>query len=250
MFVDYQIIRGDIWTRALSNEFMVVPASLQSSVIFKSMQVIFAVLIIHFLLKITGVYGRNVLVTTAFVFALVMIGCLGYLVAYNNMAGGTSATLEQPNTTTAPRQQNNSIDELFASNTAAPTAAPAAGHAGRGKDGGSRCRPAPAVADLAGHADSWFWLAFASVIFFIVTTVAALYMLTASRTTCAICTSRATTSTASASSRSSICCNWRTSGRASKLPVMQIMLALVTVAALAGGGLMAVRRGATMPRRW
>jgi hypothetical protein len=30
MFVDYQIIRGDIWTRALSNEFMVVPASLQA----------------------------------------------------------------------------------------------------------------------------------------------------------------------------------------------------------------------------
>ena len=30
MFVDYQIIRGDVWTRALSNEFMVVPASLQS----------------------------------------------------------------------------------------------------------------------------------------------------------------------------------------------------------------------------
>jgi hypothetical protein len=28
------------------------------------------------------------------------------------------------------------------------------------------------------NADSWFWLAFASVIFFIVTTVAALYMLT------------------------------------------------------------------------
>ena len=26
MFVDYQIIRGDVWTRALSNEFMVVPA--------------------------------------------------------------------------------------------------------------------------------------------------------------------------------------------------------------------------------
>ncbi|HUB84762.1 MAG TPA: hypothetical protein VL971_03655, partial [Rhizomicrobium sp.] len=53
MFVDYQIIRGDVWTRALSNEFMVVPASLQSTLIFKSMQVIFAVLIVHFMLKIT-----------------------------------------------------------------------------------------------------------------------------------------------------------------------------------------------------
>src|SRR5262249_59187017 len=82
MFVDYNIIRGDVWTRALSNEFMVVPASLQSSVVFKSMQVIFAVLIVHFFLKITGVYGRNALISTAFVFALVMIGSFAYLVAY------------------------------------------------------------------------------------------------------------------------------------------------------------------------
>ena len=45
-------------------------------------------LIVHFMLKITGVYGRNTLVTTAFLLALVMIGGLGYLVAYNNMTGG------------------------------------------------------------------------------------------------------------------------------------------------------------------
>jgi len=38
--------------------------------------------------------------------------------------------------------------------------------------------PKLSQASLA-NADSWFWLAFASVIFFIVTTVAALYMQTA-----------------------------------------------------------------------
>jgi len=37
--------------------------------------------------------------------------------------------------------------------------------------------PKPSERFLA-NADSWFWLAFASVIFFIVTTVAALYMQT------------------------------------------------------------------------
>jgi hypothetical protein len=114
MFVDYQIIRGDVWTRALSNEFMVVPASLQASVVFKSLQVVFAVLIVHFMLKITGVYGRNAMITTGFVLALVMIGCLGYLVAYNNMAGGTSATLEHHEDGGAPAQDN-SINKLFAS---------------------------------------------------------------------------------------------------------------------------------------
>ncbi|MGC9953819.1 MAG: hypothetical protein ABSD21_06045 [Rhizomicrobium sp.] len=175
MFVDYHIIR-EVWTRALSNEFMVVPPSLQSSVVFKSLQVIFAVLIVHFMLKITGAYGRNTMIVAAFVMAVVMIGGLGYLVAYNNMAGGTSTTMEQHQ---APAQSTNSIDALFVSNGGVQSA--------------SLTRPAPQVASAStaegvslglpklsqtslADADSWFWLAFASVIFFIVTTVAALYM--------------------------------------------------------------------------
>ncbi len=180
MFVDYQIIRGDVWTRALSNEFMVVPASLQSSVVFKSLQVLFAVLIVHFMLKITGVYGRNAMITTAFVFALVMIGCLGYLVAYNNMAGATSATREQH--IDSATSNGNSIDQLFSNTNAAdsePVAQPAV-HTVQAStnEGFSLGLPKLSQASLA-DADSWFWLAFASVIFFIVTTVAALYMQTA-----------------------------------------------------------------------
>ncbi|MBV9045647.1 MAG: hypothetical protein JO294_11025 [Alphaproteobacteria bacterium] len=172
MFVDYQIIRGDVWTRALSNEFMVVPASLQSSVVFKSLQVVFAVLIIHFFLKITGVYGRNTMITTAFVLALVMIGGLGYLVAYNNMAGATSATLEHHDDGASG---SNTIDALFTDpRTAAPAAVTPANTASEVGLG----LPKLSNSSLA-NADSWFWLAFASVIFFIVTTVAALYMLTA-----------------------------------------------------------------------
>jgi len=177
MFVDYQIIRGDVWTRALSNEFMVVPASLQNSLVFKSMQVIFAVLIVHFFLKITGVYGRNTMITAAFLMALVMIGGLGYLVAYNNMAGATSATLERPREDGASGAgSGNSIDSLFATvkpaSATLPDAMPAAS-----TDGVSLGLPKLSTTSLA-NADSWFWLAFASVIFFIVTTVAALYMLT------------------------------------------------------------------------
>ncbi|HEY2070955.1 MAG TPA: hypothetical protein VGG48_15475 [Rhizomicrobium sp.] len=186
MFVDYQIIRGDIWTRALSNEFMVVPAALQSTVIFKSLQVIFAVLIIHFMLKITGVYGRNILVTTAFVFALVMIGCLGYLVAYNNMAGGTSTTLEQ-HSDSVP-QGGSSIDKLFAAGDT-QDAKPAVemqdvsdntiqAKSGSEKSGGYSLFGLPKLSQTSlATTDSWFWLAFASVIFFIVTSVAALYLL-------------------------------------------------------------------------
>ncbi|MEI9885672.1 MAG: hypothetical protein WDN08_04080 [Rhizomicrobium sp.] len=177
MFVDYQIIRGDVWTRALSNEFMVVPASLQNSVIFKSLQVVFAVLIIHFFLKMTGAYGRNAMIGVAFVLALVMIGGLGYLVAYNNMAGATSATLETPRDDGAS-SGGSSIDALFSPARPAEPRGGATLIPANSADGVSLGLPKLSTASLA-NADSWFWLAFASVIFFIVTTVAALYMLTA-----------------------------------------------------------------------
>jgi hypothetical protein len=177
MFVDYNIIRGDVWTRALSNEFMQVPDSLQSSVVFKSLQVVFAVLIVHFMLKITGVYGRNSLIVAAFVLAIVMIGSLGYLVAYNNMAGATSATLDQQdqngNTT-----HDNSIDKLFANDKSSGSAqAIPATDRTASSDEVSLGLPKPSKNSLA-NVDTWVWLAFASVIFFIVTTVAALYMQT------------------------------------------------------------------------
>jgi len=171
LFVDYHIIR-EVWTRALANEFMVVPPALQSSVVFKSLQVIFAVLIVHFMLKITGAYGRNTMVIAAFVLAVVMIGGLGYLVAYNNMAGGTSTTLEQHQ-----GQPTNSIDSLFASPGGMQNASltrPAVQTASA-TDGVSLGLPKLSQSSLA-DADSWFWLAFASVVFFIVTVVAALYM--------------------------------------------------------------------------
>jgi hypothetical protein len=178
MFVDYQIIRGDIWTRALANEFMIVPDSLQATLIFKSMQVIFAVLIVHFMLKITGVYGRNALVTTAFVLALVMIGCLGYLVAYNNMPGGTSAQVQaQQQADIAAPTQNNSIDQLFDSVGGAKPINASLASAPKVREASALSLPIPKISQSSlANADSWFWLAFASVIFFIVTTVAALYM--------------------------------------------------------------------------
>jgi hypothetical protein len=166
MFVDYHIIR-EVWTRALANEFMVVPPALQASVVFKSLQVVFAVLIVHFMLKISGATGRNIMIAAAFVLAIVMISGLGYLVAYNNMAGGTSAS--------EPHQpQNDAIQQLFSGNDGVQQAAltPPLREASEGVSLGL---PKLSQASLA-HADSWFWLAFASVVFFIVTTVAALYM--------------------------------------------------------------------------
>jgi hypothetical protein len=112
------------------------------------------------------------MITSAFVLALVMIGGLGYLVAYNNMAGATSATLEQPREDGATGAGSNSIDALF-SKPAAPSAVVTSPAASTDFSLGLPKLSSTSLAD----ADPWFWFAFASVIFFIVTTVAALYML-------------------------------------------------------------------------
>lgn len=174
MFVDYHIIR-EVWTRALANEFMVVPPALQASVVFKSLQVVFAVLIVHFMLKITGAYGRNTMIAASFVMAILMISGLGYLVAYNNMEGGTATAREQPSV--AQPQTNDSIQQLFAGDSGVQNAAMTTVPRQDPNEGVSIGLPKLSESSLA-HADKWFWLAFASVVFFIVTTVAALYMQT------------------------------------------------------------------------
>ena len=177
MFVDYEIIRGDIWTRALSNEFMIVPESLKESVFFKSLQVVFAALAIHFMLKITGVYGRNTLISAAFVLTCIMVVCLGYLVAYNNMDAGTSARLDHMRETLAP--PNSTIDDLLTKVDArndrlAPAVQTGDATAAAVPD---FSLPVPKLSEQSlANAQGWLWLAFASVIFFIVTTIAALYM--------------------------------------------------------------------------
>jgi hypothetical protein len=155
---------------------MVVPDALKASVVFKSLQVIFAVLIVHFMLKITGAYGRNTMIAASFIMALFMIAGLGYLVAYNNMAGGT-ATAREAHQTAQPN--TNAIDQLFAPDNggvqrASMLSLPKS-ESVKPEEGFSLGLPKLSETSLA-HADSWFWLAFASVIFFIVTTVAALYM--------------------------------------------------------------------------
>jgi len=138
--------------------------------------VIFAVLIVHFFLRITGVYGRNAMIIAAFIVALMMVGGLGYLNAYSNMAGGTSATQETPRTDGASGAGGTtSIDALFSKPT--DTAPGATAAVTPVSDGFSLGLPRLSVTSLA-DADLWFWMAFATGIFFIVTTVAALYMLT------------------------------------------------------------------------
>ena len=192
MFVDYSIINGDVWTRALANEYMQVPPALQSSVIFKSLQVVFAVLAVHFMLKITGKWGRTAFISVAFILTVLMVGSLGYIVAYNNMDMGTSARLERSDDSQAGQagSGDSSIDRLLQSvgqsspQNQQPTLQPAVSRttteASTANAGSDYSLGLPRLSERSlANAQGWFWLGFASVIFFIVTTVCALYMQTA-----------------------------------------------------------------------
>ena len=83
MFVDYKILH-DFWTSIYSNEFLEVPQSLKDNVVFKSLQVLFAVIALHFLISQSGWFGsaiRGVFMVGTGIMVLGMLVGLGLLSA-------------------------------------------------------------------------------------------------------------------------------------------------------------------------
>jgi hypothetical protein len=99
LYVDYQIM-NEFWTRALANEFMEVPKSLASSVISKSLQVVFATLAFHFLLSKLSNLGRTLFVLLFFLMTFAMVAGFGFLNAQMSLpaqVGGMTSTMDAPN---------------------------------------------------------------------------------------------------------------------------------------------------------
>jgi hypothetical protein len=81
--VDYKILH-DFWTTIYQNKFLKVPESLKDNVAFKSLQVLFAVLAIHFLISAPGIVGkavRGTFMVSIGVMVLAMLIGLGFLAA-------------------------------------------------------------------------------------------------------------------------------------------------------------------------
>ena len=79
--VDYKILH-DFWTTIYQNKFLQVPESLKDNVVFKSLQVLFAVIAIHFLISAPGVLGkviRGVFMVAIGVMVIGMLVGLGFL---------------------------------------------------------------------------------------------------------------------------------------------------------------------------
>lgn len=87
--VDY-IILEELWSRNLANEFFEVPPSLQDSVTFKSLQVVFAVLAIHFFVSSIGKWGRGIFIGFLTALVITMLIGVGFLnTSYSLPIGST-----------------------------------------------------------------------------------------------------------------------------------------------------------------
>ncbi len=92
--VDY-IILEELWSRNLANEFFEVPASLQDSVTFKSLQVVFAVLAIHFFVSSIGRVGRGIFIGFLTALVITMLVGVGLLnTSYSLPIGSTLFGME------------------------------------------------------------------------------------------------------------------------------------------------------------
>jgi hypothetical protein len=83
LMVDYKILH-DFWTTIYQNKFLKVPESLKDNVAFKSLQVLFAVLAIHFLISAPGIVGkavRGTFMVSIGIMVLAMLIGLGFLAA-------------------------------------------------------------------------------------------------------------------------------------------------------------------------
>ena len=153
LFVDYNIIH-EFWVRILSNEFMEVPAELVTSVVMKSLQVVFATLSIHYLFSHIGHKGQVAYVVFVFLLTASMIGGVGLLYAHNSMPIESSA-LSEPLQNFANKLGIESVP--------------------------SSVKEDPSAYALLNEYKEWVWLSALSVLFFIVASIGAMGLHTATR---------------------------------------------------------------------
>lgn len=89
LVVDFYIVK-EFWTWALSNENGDLQNALRDSVVFKSLQVVFATMAIHFMLTNIGAVGRGIYATFIALLAMAMITGVGLLWATNSLPPGAT----------------------------------------------------------------------------------------------------------------------------------------------------------------
>lgn len=153
LFVDYNIIH-EFWVRILSNEFMEVPEALAASVVMKSLQVVFATISIHYLFSHIGHKGRVAYVVFVFLMTISMIGGIGLLYAHNSIPAGEA---------TETSKLIRDFSEKLGIEPITESTNPDSAHA------------------VVEQYKEWVWLSALSVLFFIVASIGAMGLHTATK---------------------------------------------------------------------
>ncbi len=93
LFVDFAIIQ-EFWQRALANEFLDVPAAFSTSIIAKSLQVLFATIAIHLLIRHLPKSMIVGFTSVLFLLTVIMLFGLGFLLADSSIPVENAALLD------------------------------------------------------------------------------------------------------------------------------------------------------------
>jgi hypothetical protein len=160
--VDYSIIK-EFWHQAMVNEYMQLPPELAQSVTFKSLQVLFATIGIHLVLRHLPRWAIAGFTGVVFFLTMAMMLSLGFLYAHNSMPNDNQATIEGRDTSSS------GLGDMISSmglqpDTAAETSERAA-------------IELPQWMEQLALYDALGWMVSLSVIFLIVASVGALFLL-------------------------------------------------------------------------
>ncbi|MGY9105764.1 MAG: hypothetical protein ACKVG0_04405, partial [Alphaproteobacteria bacterium] len=111
LYVAYRMTGSEFWLYLLSNSF--IPAALYGSPFFMGLQVVIAVLAIHFLAKVLGFYRCSASLRTAIGFFVLLACSIGFLFSNNTIS--TARSVEPALVTSVAEERIETIDDLYAS---------------------------------------------------------------------------------------------------------------------------------------
>ncbi len=170
LYADYAIL-SEFWTRSFMNEFLEVPPALVSSLWSKSLQVLFAAIAIHYLVSRMTHFGRGIFISgvaVVTVFLLISIGTL------------SGQSTPRVDATGVEQSSSESADATLAALGLLPAAV---AETGSEEDVAAAAAQAPREGwwpDLLGWFQAYSWDIWYMSIFFVVTSVGALALHSAS----------------------------------------------------------------------
>lgn len=168
LMVDYSILK-EFWHQAMMNEYMMVPAELQNSVSLKALQVLFATIGIHLVLRHLPDWIIAIFTGVIFIMTVVMMIAIGFLYAHTTLPVEGQATVKGETT------EDSGLMGALADSGITVGAEPGGENGDSGPIGDSLSEFFNA--DTLAWIDAVGWLVALTAIFLVVASIGALFLL-------------------------------------------------------------------------